>query len=98
MKNINLSAFLIVHNEEKNLEKCLKSLSFCDEIIIVDQESTDNTLKLATKYTKNIYHDKCWGYADPSRALGESKCHGKWILNLDADEEITLALRIYLGS
>ena len=93
MKPINLSAFLVVRNEEKNLDRCLKSLKFCDEIIIVDQQSTDNTIKIAKKYTNKIYHDKCWGYADPSRVLGASKCNGKWILNLDADEEITQKLR-----
>ena len=50
MKPINLSAFLVVRNEEKNLDRCLKSLKFCDEIIIVDQQSTDNTIKIAKKY------------------------------------------------
>lgn len=88
MKPITLSAFLVVRNEEKNLDRCLKSLDFCDEIIIVDQESTDKTLKIAKKYTNKIYHDKCWGYADPSRVLGEGKCKGKWIFNIDADEEV----------
>lgn len=94
MKKIKLSGFIVVRNEEKNIERCLRSLDFCDEIIVVDQESTDKTVKIARKYTKNIYHDKCWGYADPSRKLGASKCKGRWILNLDADEEITNPLKL----
>ncbi len=93
MRKIKVSAFLVVRNEEKNIERCLKSLNFCDEIIIVDQESSDNTIAIAKKYTSKIYHDKCWGYADPSRKLGASKCKGEWILNVDADEEITPELR-----
>ena len=93
MQKVKLSGFVVVRNEEKNIDRCLKSLDFCDEIIVVDQESTDNTIKLAKKYTDKIYSDKCWGYADPSRKLAASKCTGDWIIYLDADEEITGQLK-----
>ncbi len=93
MKRIKLSAFLVVRNEEKNIERALKSLDFCDEIILVDQESTDNTLKIAKKYTKKIYHDKCRGHCEPSRLLALKKCKGDWILNIDADERISSPLK-----
>lgn len=88
-----LSAFLVVKNEEKNLPRCLEHLGFCDEIVLVDQHSTDNTVKIAKKYGCKVYYDKQWGYCEPSRVLAASKCRGKWILNLDADEIVSEDLK-----
>ncbi|HKZ21716.1 MAG TPA: glycosyltransferase [candidate division Zixibacteria bacterium] len=51
-----LSVIIITYNEEKNLARCLGSLTFADEIIIVDSHSTDKTREIAQKYT-----DKIWG-------------------------------------
>jgi len=90
-KNIVLSAFVVVWNEEKRIEKCLKALDFCDEIIVIDQQSTDNTVKIAKNYAK-VISDKHWGYPEPSRVLGTKTAKGKWILNVDADEIITSEL------
>ncbi|MCM8787684.1 MAG: glycosyltransferase family 2 protein [Candidatus Omnitrophica bacterium] len=92
-KKIKISAFLVVRNEGKNIERALKSLNFCDEIIIIDQKSTDDTVEKSKKYTKKIYCDKEWGYCEPSRILGEKLCKGEWILNIDADEEVTYELK-----
>jgi (heptosyl)LPS beta-1,4-glucosyltransferase len=88
-----ISAFVITKNEEKNIARCLKSLDFCDEILVVDQGSTDKTLEIAKKYATEIIKDKNYGYCEPSRALAAKKCAGPWLLNLDADEEITTGLR-----
>jgi lipopolysaccharide heptosyltransferase II len=87
-----LSAVVVTFNEEKNLERCLKSLSFAGEIIIVDSKSTDNTLRIARKYTKKIYSRD---FADFSfiKNFGIEKASGKWILSVDADEEVTAGLR-----
>lgn len=88
-----LSAVVSVHNEEKNIEKCLKSLEFADEIIVVDNESSDNTIKIAAKYTKNIYSQK----NDPQKIdiqknFGFNKASKEWILSLDGDEEVSSEL------
>lgn len=88
-----LSAFVVVRNEEKNIANCLGNLNFCDEIIVVDQQSTDNTVVIAKKYTKKVFIDKCWGHCEPSRLLALKKCKGDWILNIDADESISPLLR-----
>jgi glycosyltransferase involved in cell wall biosynthesis len=88
-----ISVALSVFNEEKNIERCLKSLSFADEIIVVDNGSTDRTVELAKKFTQKIYNQK----NDPSKIdiqknLGFDKATGDWILSIDADEEVSPTL------
>jgi glycosyltransferase involved in cell wall biosynthesis len=91
---MNLSVVISVCNGEKCLEKCLKSVSFVKEIIVVNNSSTDKTEEIARKYTKNIYEQK----NDPSKIdlqknLGFEKATGEWILYLDADEQASPELQ-----
>lgn len=88
-----LSAVVSVYNEEKNIERCLKSLEFADEIVVVDNNSTDKTLALAKKYTNKVFSQK----NDPSRIdilknFGFEKASSEWILSIDADEEVSKPL------
>ena len=53
-----ISAVIMAFNEEKNIERCLKSLAFVDEIIVVDNSSLDKTVEIAKKYTKNVFTQK----------------------------------------
>ena len=55
---IKASVYAIVMNEEKHIERMLKSVADFDEIIIVDSGSTDKTLEIAKKYTDKIYFHK----------------------------------------
>lgn len=89
-----ISASMIVKNEENNLDRCIKSFqSFVDEIVIVDTGSTDDTKRIATKYTDKIY-DYVWeeedglGNFSAARNYSLSKCSGDYILWMDADEEL----------
>ena len=50
-----LSAIIITKNEEKMIDACLESLMFCDEIIVIDSGSIDDTKKICEKYTDKIY-------------------------------------------
>ncbi len=86
MKN-NLSAVVLTKNEEKQIESCLKSLSFCDEIIVVDSGSEDKTLFIAKKYTDCVYKQPFTNFSD-LRNFGKEKVKNGWILYVDADEEI----------
>lgn len=89
-----ISVFIVTKNEEKNIDRCLKSLDFADEIIIVDQQSEDNTLNFAKKYKNvKIYHDKYWGYCEPSRKKGAELCTKEWLFNIDGDEEVSDELK-----
>jgi glycosyltransferase involved in cell wall biosynthesis len=88
-----ISAIVLTKNEEKILDRCLKSLSWCGEIIVVDDGSTDRTLKVAQKYTAHIYSRKLNNNFSGQRNYGLGLAKGKWILFVDADEEVTPALQ-----
>lgn len=87
-----ISCVIHTYNSEKYLEHCLQSVLWCDEIVVIDMHSTDNTIKIAAKYSAQIYMHDNLGYADPARAFGVEKCQNNWILALDSDELITHSL------
>lgn len=89
---IKISAVVCTYEEEKNIAACLESIKWADEIIIVDDGSTDKTVQIASKFTKNIYKHKSAGYVEPARNFALSKATGKWVLLVDADEEIPTTL------
>lgn len=91
MTTPSLSLILICKNEERMIEGCLQSallISPAIEIIILDSGSTDKTLEIAQKYTKNIYKTDWPGFGiQKNRAL--SYATGSWVLSLDADERVS---------
>ncbi len=93
MKKLKISAVLVVKNEEKNLERCLASVKdLADEIIIVDEQSTDKSLEISKKFTDKIFTHKSSGFVEPARNFAIEKATADWILVLDADEEIGKSL------
>jgi glycosyltransferase involved in cell wall biosynthesis len=85
-----ISIVISAFNEEKNIERCLKSLSFADEIIVVDHESSDETAEIARKYTKKVFEQKnISAEIDLQKNFGFTKATGDWILSIDADEEVS---------
>ncbi len=84
-----LSVVISAFNEEKKIEDCLKSVSFADEIIFVDNSSTDQTLKIAKKYTPKIFVRENNPMLNINKNFGFSKAKNDWILSLDADERIS---------
>lgn len=93
MSKISISAVISVFNGEKILDDCLKSLSFADEIIVVDNSSADKTLEIAKKYTSTIFTRPNNPMLNVNKNFGFSKAKGEWILYLDADERVTAELR-----
>lgn len=88
-----ISACIISYNEERKIEDCLKSLlPVVDEIIVVDSLSTDDTIKIAEKYTDKIYHQEFIGHIE-QKNLAISKASNDWILSLDCDERLTQELQ-----
>jgi glycosyltransferase involved in cell wall biosynthesis len=89
----NLSVVVLTKNEESCIAECLESIKWADEIILVDDESTDKTIEIAKRYTDKIFHRKMdvegkhrnWGYA---------QARNSWVLSLDADEKVTPELKI----
>lgn len=96
MGKLSISAVVHTFNEETNIERCLRSLHFVDEIILVDMNSTDKTCELAKEYGAKIYTHPNMGFADPARNFGLSKVKGDWIVVLDADEELPNTLVHFL--
>lgn len=84
-----LSAYIITLNEELRLPKTLKALSkVSDEIIVVDSGSDDRTLEIARSFGANVYSRK-WDNYSAQKQYAERLCSGDWLLNIDADEEIS---------
>jgi glycosyltransferase involved in cell wall biosynthesis len=90
-KNDKLSIFILTKNEEINIEECIKSALFADEVVILDSGSRDNTEKIAKRLGIAFYHaDWLGGGVQRNRAI--QFCKNNWIFSLDADERITPAL------
>lgn len=88
-----LSVAIITYNEEKNIERTLKAVQdISDEIVIVDSGSRDRTVEICRKYGANVIEQPWLGYGK-QRNLAIEKSTQEWVLNIDADEEITPELR-----
>ena len=83
-----LSALILAKNEEDMIEDCLSQLSFADEIIVCDQNSSDKTVEIAKKYTNKVLNSNFWQF-DKNRNLLLSQAKGKWVLYVDCDERLT---------
>jgi len=85
-----LSVVLATRNEEKNIEKCLNSVkTIADEIIVVDEYSMDKTREIAQKLGAKVYLEKHHEIFHITKQIALDKASGDWILQLDADEEVT---------
>ena len=93
MDSITLSAVVLAKNEEKNLARRLISLNFCDEIIVIDDSSTDKTVEIAKSAKATVYSRNLDGDFAGQRNFGLEKSRGEWILFVDADEEISQELQ-----
>lgn len=87
-----ISVTVITKNEGANIERCLKSVQWADEIIVVDAESTDNTVTIAKKLNAKVIVKKWEGFAK-QKEFAVSQAKNDWIFLIDADEEVTKALK-----
>jgi glycosyltransferase involved in cell wall biosynthesis len=87
-----LSVIIITKNEAHNIEACLKSVDFADEIVVFDSGSTDSTVDICRRYTDNVFVTDWPGYgAQKERA--RLAATGDWVLSIDADERVTPLLK-----
>ncbi|RKX25292.1 MAG: glycosyltransferase family 2 protein [Candidatus Zixiibacteriota bacterium] len=82
-----ISVVIITKNEEENLSRCLDSVRWADEIIVVDSKSTDRTLEIAEQYGAKIFRPEWRGFG-PAKQEGVRRAGGDWILSIDADEVV----------
>jgi len=83
-----LSVLVITKNEEANIRECLKSVKWADEIIVVDGGSTDKTVAIAKLFTGKVF-SRPWEGFGRAKNHALSRCSGKWIFWIDADERVT---------
>ena len=90
---IELSVVILTKNEERNIKDCLESvIGWADEILIIDDMSTDNTLEIAKKYTDRVITKKM-DIEGRHRNFAYSQAKNLWVLSLDADERATEDLK-----
>jgi glycosyltransferase involved in cell wall biosynthesis len=83
-----ISCCIVCFNEEANIRRCLESVKWCDEIVVVDSFSTDHTVQICEEYTSRIIQHAWPGYVEQKRfALAQAGY--EWVLNVDADEEVS---------
>jgi len=92
-KKLPLSVFIITKNEEERISYALESVKdIAEEIIVIDSGSEDKTLDIAKKFNAQTFYKKWEGYGLQKR-YGESLCKNDWVLNLDADEALSVPLK-----
>ena len=88
-----LSVILITKNEEENLKACLESVSFANEIIIVDSQSTDQTISIAQSFGAKVEITPDWPGFGPQKNRALNLATQDWVLSIDADERVTPELK-----
>ena len=88
-----VSAIIICMNEEARIRRCLESVHWADEIVVVDSGSTDRTVEIVSEYTSNIFENSDWKGFGPQKKLAESKASNDWVFSIDADEVVDDELR-----
>lgn len=89
---INITGLVLTYNGERLLEKCLSSLDFCTEILIIDSGSTDATLEIAKSKGSHIIHND-WNGAIEQHKFALTQINTEWIVTIDQDEIISPELR-----
>ena len=86
-----VTATVITFNEAANIKAALESLSWADEIVVVDSESTDDTVAIARRFTDRVIVRPWPGYVEQKNFAAAQASHD-WIFSLDADERVSREL------
>lgn len=92
MNRNKITACIMTLNEEQNIRRCLESVTWCDEILVLDSFSTDTTVNICKEFTLKVVQEKWRGYISARNRVRNLASHD-WVLLLDADEEVSTALR-----
>ena len=86
-----VTAVVLVKDEEANIEDCLRSINWVNEIIVLDDESTDSTPEMCRKHTSTVIRRKMENEGE-QRNFGYNLAKNKWVLSIDADERVSPVL------
>jgi len=92
MKN-KISVVIICKNEEKRIRRCLESVRWADEIVVVDSGSQDKTLEIVAEYTDKIFVNDDWPGFGLQKHFAVSMANNDWVLSIDSDEVVSDELR-----
>ena len=88
-----ITAYIITYNESANIRDCLNSVLWCDEIIVVDAFSSDDTAEIASSLGAHVIKNE-WPGFPAQKQPGLSNVKADWGLSLDADERVSKPLHI----
>lgn len=88
-----LSVIVITQDEARNIEACLRSVAFAEEIVVVDSGSTDNTVDLAAALGAQVHTRSDWSGFGVQKNRALALANGEWVLSIDADERVTPQLQ-----
>jgi glycosyltransferase involved in cell wall biosynthesis len=91
IEKIPVSVYVLTTDNRRTIERCLKSLSWAEELVVVDSFSQDGTYEICKQYSDKIYRRKWTGHRDQYQYAADLTTQG-WIMFVDADEEIPLEL------
>lgn len=91
-----LSVIIIARNNEATLRRCLESVAWAGEIVVLDSGSTDRTVEIAREFTANVHQTPDFPGHGPQKNRALDRATGDWVFSLDSDEWITPALRAEL--
>lgn len=88
-----ISVVLLTRNEELNIKDCLQSCAFADELIVVDDGSTDKTVEIAQELGAKVFNRSLAGDWGAQKTFGMQQASQPWLLLIDADERVSSKLR-----
>ncbi|OGM74688.1 hypothetical protein A2382_01150 [Candidatus Woesebacteria bacterium RIFOXYB1_FULL_38_16] len=90
---VNITGVVLSQNEEKQIKKCLESITWCDEVIVIDDYSNDNTQKIAEGLGARVFKRKLGGDFSGQRNFALRQARHDWVLFVDADEIVSDELK-----
>lgn len=93
--NNKLSVTIITKNEEKNIQRCLNSVKWADEIVVVDSGSTDKTVSICENFGCKVIKTEWKGFGKTKKFAVDNASYN-WIFSIDADEEVTKELKDHI--
>ena len=82
-----LSLAIICLDEAENIERCIRSVPFADEVVVIDSGSKDATVEIASRLGAKVFTETWLGFRD-TKQLATDRCRNEWVLSLDADEAL----------
>ena len=92
-----ISVAIITFNAARELDRCLASVAFADEVVVLDQHSSDDTAEVCRRHGAQLHQTEWLGFG-PTKDRAASLCRNRWVLSIDSDEEVTPELQAAISA